>query len=176
MDSNAVHGSSTPSGSLKPSDPPCPMLRTQFTVDKDVVARLDDTSVEIKGIVSRLFPDETLPAANLLKVIRPLVGVLYSKRLRRWPKYPTLSPELDVASQARDTAQFLNAIAYRCSLLFNDPEKTRTRRRWAVAESIRTLVDGDEVQAIGIVLHAPDRVPGRWADVLCDVQVAAEAE
>ncbi|KAL1671769.1 hypothetical protein EV122DRAFT_295304 [Schizophyllum commune] len=35
---------------------------------------------------------------------------------------------------------------------------------------------GDHARSIGIVLHARDRALGRWEDVLCDVQVAAEAE
>ncbi|KAL1750458.1 hypothetical protein FB107DRAFT_294573 [Schizophyllum commune] len=123
------------------------MLHTQFTVEEDVVDRLSNTSVEIKGIVSTLFPHPI----SLLEIIRSLVGVLYSKRLRQWPKYPTPSLRLDATRQARDTAQLLNAIAYRCSTVFEDPALRQNRRTWAVAESTRTLRNGDHARSIGIV-------------------------
>lgn len=158
-----------------PLDSVPPTLPSQFTVEEDVVDRLDNTSVEIKGIVSALFPNEVLPI-GLIEIIRSLVGVLYSKRLRQWPKYPTPSQRLDATRQARDTAQLLNAISYRCSSLFQDTTVCHKRRRWSVAESTRTLRNGDHARSIGIVLHAHDRALGRWEDVLCDVQVAADAE
>ncbi|KAI5832685.1 hypothetical protein K523DRAFT_192283, partial [Schizophyllum commune Tattone D] len=113
MSSTAVQDP-TQSRSSIPSDPIPTTLHTQFIVEEDVVDRLSNTSVEIKGIVSTLFPHPI----SLLEIIRSLVGVLYSKRLRQWPKYPTPSLRLDATRQARDTAQLLNAIAYRCSTVF----------------------------------------------------------
>ncbi|KAL1729869.1 hypothetical protein EV714DRAFT_273196 [Schizophyllum commune] len=117
-----------------PLDSIPPTLPSQFTVEEDVVDRLDNTLLEIKGIVSALFPNEVLPI-GLIEIIRSLVGVLYSKRLRQWPKYPTPSQRLDATRQARDTAQLLNAISYRCSPLFQDTTVA------ADAESMRDAIE-----------------------------------
>ncbi|KAI4523889.1 hypothetical protein K525DRAFT_195300, partial [Schizophyllum commune Loenen D] len=115
----AAHEELTSQSPPEATDTPLPYLRGRFVPDARVVARLEETAVEIRGIVSKLLPDAVLPA-DVKHTTRSLDGTLYSARQRQWLKDPTPSPPNHIACQARETAQLLNAIGDRCAQRLSD--------------------------------------------------------
>ncbi|KAL1657637.1 hypothetical protein GGF50DRAFT_121649, partial [Schizophyllum commune] len=91
------------------------------------------------------------------------------------PVYPAPPLRVHPICQARETAQLLNAIGYRCSLRCANQQPPRPRRRWTVTESTRTLATGERFWSFGIALAGAGVDEPRWADVLCDVQIGANA-
>ncbi|KAI4523892.1 hypothetical protein K525DRAFT_195309, partial [Schizophyllum commune Loenen D] len=110
-----AHAKSVPTCPSKLPATPIPFLRSRFRPDAEVIARLDQTAIEIRGTVPKLFPDDALPA-DVANTVRSLVAVLYSAKQLAWPVYPAPPLRVHPICQARETAQLLNAIGYRCSL------------------------------------------------------------
>ncbi|KAL1745174.1 hypothetical protein HDZ31DRAFT_14340, partial [Schizophyllum fasciatum] len=147
------------------------------TVDKDAVAHLEKTSVNIVGIISALLPNDAF-AVDPRAVARTLYGNLYNSGTRTWPSFPSPSLHSDAVAFARGITCLLNAVARQCRLAYatHSAPLLGTKRRWIVSESSRLLANGEEVQSVGVVLVDTDSDDVQWRDVLCDIQVASHTD
>ncbi|TRM56473.1 hypothetical protein BD626DRAFT_440972 [Schizophyllum amplum] len=153
------------------------VLQSQACLENDAAAALEESSVEISGMITTLYPNSVFPTPPS-RITGALDTIMYSLKERRWLNYPSPSLNADPGSQYRALAQFLNEVTRCCSLghLGMKCPIPRTPRQWVVTESTRTSLDGPANQVTGIALVEVGLDDMQWADVLCDVQIVSGSE
>ncbi|KAI5828782.1 hypothetical protein K523DRAFT_275982 [Schizophyllum commune Tattone D] len=151
-------------------------LPNHHAITKDAIIDLERTSVQIPNLTATLFPYEAFPLGPA-SMLGGLDGVVYSKRDKQWLRFPTRTTYPDPVHLARAVAKYINEITRRCwagytGMHFPMP---KTRPTWTVVESTRVLPIGPPVRSIGVVLVDSPSEALQWSDVMCDVQIAEDA-
>ncbi|TRM59113.1 hypothetical protein BD626DRAFT_633443 [Schizophyllum amplum] len=163
--------------SYTPSPSPAAFsLPNHLVLAQDYVADIEKTSLTVCMIADTLFADEKftpLPG----QILRALDKTLYNVKTRKWLCYPELSLSSDDLQREHAMAAFLNEFTRHCWLLQKQTGKNQRlpahALRWTVTNSVRTLLNGETVEAPGIALVDTRVTDMQWSDVLCDVQLVS---
>ncbi|KAL1717170.1 hypothetical protein EV715DRAFT_292440 [Schizophyllum commune] len=134
-------------------------------------------TIEVKRVHATLFPDDHFPLKPRT-MLRALTQNLYDLKGQKWlldrSSSSTSSASLE---RVTATALFLNEITRCCWLAYGVLQQAvpTTARQWTVIETSRPSVVGSDCQSFGLALADVGPSELRWEDVLCDVEIVADA-
>ncbi|KAI5894617.1 uncharacterized protein SCHCODRAFT_02686193 [Schizophyllum commune H4-8] len=134
-------------------------------------------TIDVKRVHATLFPDDRFPLKPRA-MVRALDRNLYDLKARRWLSAQFYPPTpLSSLERVSATAAFLNEITRCCWLAYAALRlpSSFTPRQWTVAETSRTSATGDVDSHYSLVLADAGLRTLRWQDVLCDVEIVADA-
>ncbi|KAL1729891.1 hypothetical protein EV714DRAFT_211998 [Schizophyllum commune] len=159
---------------LKPQPQP---LADGLALGTDEMDEIERHTIQVKRIHATLFRDEHF-AIHPRRMVRALDGTFYDLENRKWltaqfyPSSPSSSLERVLA-----TADLLDAITRRFWLAYAALQQPSpaTPRQWHVIETWRPSATGGVVRYFSLALADAGLRTLRWDDVLCDVEIVADA-
>ncbi|TRM59115.1 hypothetical protein BD626DRAFT_462824 [Schizophyllum amplum] len=154
--------------------PPVQHLPNHLIMDGDTLDDIVRTSEVIPMVAKALFPDEKF-ATTPKNMMCALDETLYSIDTHKWVRYPEPS---DGDQQESAMAAYLNEFTRACWIFHTGKGRPLPKHvlRWTVTNTVRTALNGEVVQTLGIALVDARVTALQWSDVLCDIQIVPHVD
>ncbi|KAL1688577.1 hypothetical protein GGG16DRAFT_127098 [Schizophyllum commune] len=161
----------------EPTKTPIQPLADVLALSTDEMDEIEHHTIQVKRMHATLFRDERF-AIHPRRMVRALDQTFYDLENHRWLMdqfYPS-SPS-SFLERVLATADFLDAITRRFWLAYAALQQPSpaTPRQWHVVETWRPSATGGVVRYFSLALADAGTRTLRWDDVLCDVEIVADA-